>query len=172
MRALVLVLAVALCGAAAPPHRCAQQLAAATGSAIDPAFITHLVEAHSAVPDTALVLAVIAAESGFNAGAKSSANALGLMQVTDLAMLDAAVHCNRSPVPLALLYDATTNIIFGTCYLKKALALTGHEYEALLIYNGGYRQWEKYKAGKRIAAETQAYVNRVLALKNTHCRKV
>lgn len=172
MRALIALLAAALVAAAPPRPQCAQRLITAVRSPADPAAITTLVSLHSRIDDSALVLAVIAAESAFNPAARSPANAVGLMQVTDLARQDAELYCKLAPVSMVLLYDPAVNITYGTCYLRQALAHTGSEQGALHMYHGGYRQWENWRAGRPVHPDTTVYVNRVLTLKATYCGKV
>lgn len=108
------------------------------------------------------MLAVIYVESGFNKRAKSHAEAHGLMQMTEIAVKDAVKHCNLRPVAMDNLFDSYTNVKYGTCYLSKLLTETGGDWDrALIAYNGGYAQLQKYDRGETIAAETANYVLKV-----------
>jgi soluble lytic murein transglycosylase-like protein len=63
------------------------------------------------------VYSVAYKESAFDPTAISPKQAYGLLQVTRLAMMDAAAYC-RIPVlrNMAKLLDPVTNIRYGTCY--------------------------------------------------------
>lgn len=108
------------------------------------------------------MLAVIYVESAFNKQAKSQAEAHGLMQMTEIAVKDAAKHCNIKPVSVSNLFDSYTNVKYGTCYLGKLLQDMNGDWErALVTYNGGYAQLQKYDRGETIASETANYVLKV-----------
>lgn len=110
-------------------------------------------------PFLTLMHAVIHKETQFQPNLISSAKAYGLMQVTEVAMREAARHCEIPVVPMKKLLDVATNIRYGSCYLDFALMTTkGDVDRALILYNGGYRQLEKYDRGYGIATETANYV--------------
>lgn len=125
--------------------------------------------------DPAWVAAEIRAESIFNPAARSSANAMGLMQV--LPGTGAAV-ARRIGVPWGgaqSLYDADTNIILGTAYLRQMMDDYGDQpYFAIAGYNAGpvpLNRWKSERPGmdpdfwiETISyKETREYVARVLA---------
>ncbi|MHB8912199.1 MAG: lytic transglycosylase domain-containing protein [Lysobacter sp.] len=125
--------------------------------------------------DPAWVAAEIRAESVFNPAARSGANAMGLMQV--LPGTGAAV-ARRIGVPWAgaeSLYDADTNIILGTAYLRQMMdEYGGQPYFAIAGYNAGpapLNRWQSQRPGmdpdfwiETISyKETRDYVARVLA---------
>ncbi len=125
--------------------------------------------------DPAWVAAEIRAESVFNPAARSGANAMGLMQV--LPGTGAAV-ARRIGVPwsgAASLYDADTNIILGTAYLRQMMDDYGNQpYFAIAGYNAGpgpLNRWKSQRPGmdpdfwiETISyKETRDYVARVLA---------
>ncbi len=125
--------------------------------------------------DPAWVAAEIRAESVFNPIARSSANAMGLMQV--LPGTGAAV-ARRIGVPwrgAESLYDPDTNIILGTAYLRQMLDdYGGQPYFAIAGYNAGpapLNRWKSQRPGmdpdfwiETISyKETRDYVARVLA---------
>jgi hypothetical protein len=102
----------------------------------------------------ALVRAVVAVESGFNARAKSHAGAQGLMQLmpptaADLGVKDA--------------FDPEQNVDAGTRYLAGLLKTFKREDLALAAYNAGPGRVRRAGGIPRIR-ETQRYVKRVLAL--------
>lgn len=105
--------------------------------------------------DPALVRAVIHAESGFNAGARSRKGAVGLMQLMPATAREVGVADARVP---------THNIRGGAQYLAGLLAqFRGDITLATAAYNAGPGAVEKY-AGIPPYAETQAYVQRVKIL--------
>jgi soluble lytic murein transglycosylase-like protein len=104
--------------------------------------------------DPALIHAVIRAESGYNASARSSKGAVGLMQL----MPETA---RRYGVTDRL--DPAQNIGGGTRYLRDLLRLFNNDLRlALAAYNAGEGAVAKY--GNRIPPypETVAYVPRVM----------
>ena len=129
-------------------------------SALAPAMvpsaqIDSLVGANAAAwqVDPALVKAIIANESGFNANATSKTGAQGLMQLepgtaASLGVRDA--------------YDPAQNIWGGSRYLKGLLErFHGDVHLAVAAYNAGPGAVEKYN-GVPPYAETQNYVQNVL----------
>ncbi|KGM54706.1 lytic murein transglycosylase [Lysobacter arseniciresistens ZS79] len=125
--------------------------------------------------DPAWVAAEIRAESIFNPQARSGADARGLMQV--LPSTGAAV-ARRIGQPWGggeSLYDADTNIVLGTAYLRQMLdEYGGKPYFAIAGYNAGptpLRRWQGDRPGMDADfwietityAETRDYVARVLA---------
>lgn len=135
-------------------------------AAAKPLVNAEFVAAHSHVDDTPLVLAIIQIESGYNSQISSSAGAIGLMQVTLGAASDAAQYCSLPKVTTSQLYNPAINILYGTCYLKKQLAELDSLTEALVVYNGGYKQLAKLRKGEPIASETAQYLVKVLYLYN------
>lgn len=115
--------------------------------------------------DPALVRAVIHAESGFNAQARSQKGAMGLMQ-----LMPGTARMLRVTKPL----DPDSNILGGTQYLAGLLARFKNDATlATAAYNAGPEAVQRY-AGVPPYAETQVYVQRVKLLhqryKNTSLR--
>ncbi len=105
--------------------------------------------------DPRLVLAVIVAESGFDAAAISPKNAQGLMQLIP----ETAERFNVAD-PL----HPEQNLKGGIAYLRWLLAyFRGDVQLALAGYNAGERAVDKYR-GVPPYEETRAYVKRVLEL--------
>ncbi|HEX3551035.1 MAG TPA: lytic transglycosylase domain-containing protein [Candidatus Elarobacter sp.] len=123
---------------------------------VAPADVDALVQQNAATwqVDPALIKAVIANESGFNANATSKTGAQGLMQLmpdtaTSLGVRDA--------------YDPVQNVAGGTRYLRGLLDRFGGDTRlAVAAYNAGPGAVEKY-GGVPPYAETRNYVQNVLA---------
>ncbi len=112
--------------------------------------------AREAALDPALVHAVIAVESGYNAAALSPKGAIGLMQVLPATALRYGVrNAARSPA---------ANLRVGTRYLGDLMELFDNRIDLVLAaYNAGENTVLRY--GNRIPPypETQHYVPAVLA---------
>lgn len=103
--------------------------------------------------DPALVKAIIANESGFDANATSKTGAQGLMQLEPGTAAELGV---------SNAYDPAQNIWGGTRYIKGLLdRFHGDLRLAVAAYNAGPGAVEKY-GGVPPYAETQAYVDNVL----------
>jgi len=105
--------------------------------------------------DSALIRAVIHAESGFNANAISKRGAMGLMQIMPATATD---------LKLTNPYDPAANIVAGSAYLAGLIKQFDGQLElALAAYNAGPQKVLRYQ---RIPpyAETQNYVRRVRQL--------
>ena len=122
---------------------------------VPPAQVDRLVTANASAwgVDPALVKAIIANESGFDANATSKTGAQGLMQLepgtaAELGVRDA--------------YDPAQNISGGTRYVRGLLdRFHGDLRLAIAAYNAGPGAVMKYN-GVPPYAETQAYVENVL----------
>lgn len=110
------------------------------------------------VQGPALLKALVAVESGFNAKARSPANALGLTQVLPATARGLGLHN-----PETNLFHAELALAAGAAYLRQMWFEFGDWQLALAAYNAGPGAVRKHK-GIPPYRETQAYVPKVLAL--------
>jgi soluble lytic murein transglycosylase-like protein len=126
----------------------------------------HLREASRAERiDYELLQAVIATESGFDAGAVSPKGAVGLMQVMPATAQRYGVTRDRKATVEKKLADPRTNIKTGSRYLRYLLDLYPGRLElALAAYNAG--EGAVQRAGNKVPnfRETQNYVKTVMQL--------
>ncbi len=119
-----------------------------------------------------VIYSVIKAESGFDELAKSSAGAMGLMQMMPETFDDLAFNHFKESVNSSSLYDPETSIKYGTYYLSYLYDRYGDWSLVFAAYNGGLNkvnEWlkdEKYSTdGKNLThipfKETRKYVSRV-----------
>jgi soluble lytic murein transglycosylase len=87
--------------------------------------------------DPLLLVALIRTESGFDAYAKSSVGALGLMQVMPDTGKYLATQAGFELGRTSNLYDIETNVELGTAYLAELLRRFGSLESALVAYNAG-----------------------------------
>ncbi len=125
--------------------------------------------------DPAWVAAEIRAESIFDPRARSSANAMGLMQVLPSTGAAVARRIGQPWSGADSLFDAETNIVLGTAYLRELMdKYGGKPYEVIAGYNAGpgpLNRWKSQRPGmdpdfwiETISyKETRDYVARVLA---------
>ena len=104
--------------------------------------------------DAALIHAVISAESGYNALARSNKGARGLMQL---------IPETGARYGATNLLDPRQNIDAGTRYLKDLMAMFGNDLKlALAAYNAGEGAVQRYGSIPPFQ-ETRLYVPKVLA---------
>lgn len=125
--------------------------------------------------DPAWVAAQIRAESVFDPRAHSPANAMGLMQILAGTGAGIAQQLGLPWGGAQSLYDADTNIVLGSAYLRHLLdKYGGQPYQAIAGYNAGptpLARWQTQRPGmdpdfwiETISyKETRDYVARVLA---------
>jgi soluble lytic murein transglycosylase len=94
-------------------------------------------EAHAHGLDPLLLVAVIQAESSFNAYAVSRVGAMGLMQVMPDTGSWLATRMGTKLGRKDNLFDAETNVQLGTAYLAELIARFGSVENALVAYNAG-----------------------------------
>lgn len=106
--------------------------------------------------DPHLAHAVVQVESGYNAGAISSAGAVGLMQLMPETAHRFGVSSRTNP---------EENVLGGIRYLKLLLELFNNNLKlAVAAYNAGEGAVMKYHYNIPPYQETQDYVRKVLAL--------
>lgn len=115
--------------------------------------------------DHALLKAVIATESGFNAQAVSPKGAVGLMQLMPATAQRFGVEAKDAQTLQQRLTDPRTNLQAGARYLAWLLRAFGGQIElALAAYNAG--EGAVQRAGGRVPdfPETRQYVQKVTRL--------
>lgn len=115
--------------------------------------------------DYELLQALIATESGFDAGAVSPKGAVGLMQVMPATATRFGVSADAKRSVEKKLADPAVNVPTGTRYLRHLLDLFPERLDlALAAYNAG--EGAVQRAGNQIPAykETQNYVRTVMGL--------
>ena len=121
--------------------------------------------------DPALLAAVIEAESKFNPDARSSAGAVGLMQLTPTTAKGIALYTGGSRFRISDLTDPDINVRYGAWYLRHLLNRYGNDERlALAAYNAGednVDRWQNAHVGIQFQ-ETRDYVNRVEHLRRIY----
>jgi soluble lytic murein transglycosylase len=122
--------------------------------------------------DPALLAAVIESESKFNSDARSSAGAVGLMQLTPSTAKGIAQYTGGSRFRVSDLTNPDINIRYGAWYLGHLLSKYGNERLALAAYNAGQEnvdRWQREHVGIQFE-ETRDYVAKVERLKKIYRR--
>jgi peptidoglycan lytic transglycosylase len=122
--------------------------------------------------DPALLAAVIYRESKFDADARSSSGAIGLMQLLPDTAKGIAVHTGGQKFVVEDLYDPEINVRYGSFYLRRLLRKYGDERLALAAYNAGQANVDRWieEGGEIQFPETQQYVDEVLELRDVYAR--
>jgi soluble lytic murein transglycosylase len=120
----------------------------------------HIITGHARNYDLepALLAAVIYHESKFNAGARSDAGAIGLMQLRPETAKGIALRTGGERFRVGDLYDPEINVRYGAWYLRHLLDRYDDVRMALAAYNGG----QGNVARGVIYDETREYVDGVL----------
>ena len=120
----------------------------------------------------ALLAAVIEQESKFDANARSSTGAIGLMQLQPTTAEGIAVRTGGSKFVLSDLYNPEINVRYGAWYLRHLLDKYHDERTALAAYNAGQENVDRWRVEHEQVQfpETRAYVSRVERLKNIYTR--
>ena len=128
--------------------------------------------AHNYDLNPALLAAVIEDESKFNADARSSAGAIGLMQLQPTTAKGIAIRTGGSKFVLSDLYNPEINVRYGAWYLHHLLQKYGDERLALAAYNAGQENVDRWRAqGEDVQfPETRAYIDKVERLKGIYRR--
>jgi soluble lytic murein transglycosylase len=119
-----------------------------------------------------LLAAVIYQESKFDADARSSSGAIGLMQLLPDTAKGIAARTGGSRFVVDDLLEPELNVRYGAWYLRHLLDKYDNEAMALAAYNAGQTNVDRWRAeGSGIRfAETRHYVARVQELKRVYAR--
>ena len=93
--------------------------------------------------DKYLVYAIIKAESNFNTEAKSSSNAIGLMQIIESTAIETASNMGLQ-VTEQDLFEPELNIKIGLKYFKSLLEKYNNYSIAIIAYNAGIGNVDKW----------------------------
>lgn len=134
----------------------------------------HIVRGHAEnyELDAALIAAVIYRESKFDADARSSSGAIGLMQLLPDTAVGIAVNTEGHQFEVSDLYNPEINVRYGSFYLRRLLRKYGDERLALAAYNAGQTNVDDWIAegGEIEFAETREYVEDVLHARDVYAR--
>ncbi len=112
--------------------------------------------------DSYLVAAIIRTESHFRPHAVSSAGAIGLMQIMPATGEWIAGKIRIEGFTASGLSDPATNIRLGTWYLRYLIDRFGDTSTALIAYNAGPGNAERWRTSDdAVFPETSEYVRRV-----------
>ena len=92
---------------------------------------------------------MIEQESKFRADAKSSAGAIGLMQLQPATAKGIAIRTGGSKFVLSDLYNPELNIRYGSWYLHHLMVKYGDERLALAAYNAGQQNVDRVARRRR-----------------------
>ncbi len=115
---------------------------------------------------------MIEEESKFDANARSSAGAVGLMQLTPQTAEGIAQYTGGTRFVLSDLTNPELNVRYGAWYLRHLLDRYHDERTALAAYNAGQEnvdRWRRLHEGIQFP-ETRAYVAAVERLKGIYRR--
>ena len=115
---------------------------------------------------------MIEQESKFDATARSSAGAVGLMQLQPATAKGIAKYTGGSKFVVSDLDDPEINVRYGAWYLHHLLQKYDDERLALAAYNAGQENVDRWRAAHEGIqfSETRAYVARVERLKDIYRR--
>jgi soluble lytic murein transglycosylase len=116
--------------------------------------------------DPAVLAAVVYTESRFRPDARSSAGAVGLMQLLPETARAIALRTGGDRFVVADLLDPEVNVRYGSWYLRELLRKYGSLRLALAAYHAGQGnvdRWREQGVGIQFP-ETKAYVENVLGL--------
>ena len=134
----------------------------------------HIVRGHAEnyELDAALIAAVIYRESKFDADARSSSGAIGLMQLLPDTAVGIAVNTEGHQFEVSDLYNPEINVRYGSFYLRRLIRKYGDERLALAAYNAGQTNVDEWIAagGEIEFPETREYVEDVLHAREVYAR--
>jgi soluble lytic murein transglycosylase len=135
----------------------------------------HIVRGHAEQYDldAALLAAVIYRESKFDADARSSSGAIGLMQLLPDTAEGIAQYTGGNRFEVDDLYDPEINVRYGSFYLRRLLRKYDDERLALAAYNAGQANVDEWIAEGREEIpfpETREFVENVLEARERYAR--
>jgi len=135
----------------------------------------HIVRGHAQQYDldAALLAAVIYSESEFDADARSSSGAIGLMQLLPDTAEGIAQYTGGNRFEVDDLYDPEINVRYGSFYLRRLLRKYEDERLALAAYNAGQANVDEWIAEGRDEIpfpETREFVDNVLEARKLYAR--
>ncbi|MGA8054398.1 MAG: transglycosylase SLT domain-containing protein [Burkholderiales bacterium] len=124
--------------------------------------------------DEAWVLGLVRQESRFNPNIRSSAGAMGLMQLMPATAKWVAKRNGMNDFKLSQTTDVPTNVTLGTAYLRHVLdGLEGNPVLAAAAYNAGPNRAQRWRAARPLEGaiyaetipfnETRDYVKKVMS---------
>ena len=119
--------------------------------------------------DELLIYSIIKAESNFDENAKSTANAIGLMQLMDKTATELSNEINNTNTNL---YEPEINIQLGTYYFSILLEKYNNIGLALAAYNAGMGRVDKWIEEKTIKADGSDLENIPFKETNLYVRKI
>lgn len=105
-----------------------------------------------------IIYAVIKIESNFRSDAKSTAGALGLMQMTP-DTFDWLMTILRENYEVGMLYDPETNIKYGTYFLSYLYREFGLWETAWAAYNAGFARVKEWQKNEEYADENGVLIS-------------
>jgi soluble lytic murein transglycosylase len=122
--------------------------------------------------DPALLAAVIYRESKFEADARSSSGAIGLMQLLPDTARGIAINTGGNRFVVEDLLDPEINVRYGSFYLRRLIRKYEDERLALAAYNAGQANVDEWLAADEEIQfpETQQYVDEVMELRDVYAR--
>ena len=119
--------------------------------------------------DELLIYSIIKAESNFDEKAKSTANAIGLMQLMDKTATELSNEINNTKTNL---YEPEINIQLGTYYFSILLEKYNNIGLALAAYNAGMGRVDKWIEEETIKADGTDLENIPFKETNLYVRKI
>ena len=122
--------------------------------------------------DPVLLAAVIYTESKFDADARSTAGAVGLMQLLPETAKGIAARTGGARFVVSDLDNPEINVRYGAWYLRHLLDRYGDERTALAAYHAGQANVDRWRSqGLGIQfAQTRFYVDKVERLKRVYAK--
>ncbi len=122
--------------------------------------------------DSYMVYAIIKVESNFNENAKSTSNAVGLMQIMENTAMEIANKMNLN-VSEQDLFTPDLNIKIGLKYFKDLLNKYNNNYNlAIIAYNAGIGNVDKWIADGVIKPDASDVENVPFRETNNYVRKI